>query len=128
MFEVLERDKLDDVTEDRLAFGRTQDPIVPVKDLHVGEVSVAHSNDDDGHGQVRGVHNGLPCVRHVGDDAVRQDQQDEVFLTGRKESYGLKEGSEDRKFNKTDHLNVGSLSGANLNTTRCNPPESLKRS
>lgn len=128
MFEVLEGDKLDDVAEDWLALGRTQDPVVAVEDLHVGEVGVAHADDDDGHGQVRGVHNGLPRVRHVGDDAVRQDQQDEVFLTGWKESYGLKEGSEDKEFNKSDHLNVGFLSGANLNTGQFNPPESLKRS
>lgn len=84
MFEVLEGDKLHDVPEDRLPLGRTQDPVVAVQDLHVGEVSVAHAHDDDGHGQVGGVHDGLPRVGHVGDDAVRQDQQDEVFLQGRR--------------------------------------------
>lgn len=80
MLKVLERDKLDDVAEDRLALGRTQNPIVAVQDLHVCEVCVAHTNNDDRHGQVRGVHDGLSRVGHVSDDAVRQDQQDEVFL------------------------------------------------
>lgn len=82
MFEVLEGDKLDNVPEDRLPFGRAQDPIIAVQDLHVREVSVAHAHDDDGHRQVGRVHNGLPCVCHVCDDTVRQDQQDEVFLRG----------------------------------------------
>lgn len=80
MFEVLEGDKLDDVSQDGLPLRRTQDPVVPVQYLHVGEVRVPHADDDDRHGQVGGVHDGLPRVRHVGDDAVRQDQQDEVLL------------------------------------------------
>lgn len=80
MFEVLEGDKLDDVPQDGLPLRRTQDPVVPVQYLHVGEVGVPHADDDDRHGQVGGVHDGLPRVRHVGDDAVCQDQQDEVLL------------------------------------------------
>lgn len=84
MFEVFEGDELDNVAEDRLALWWTQDPIVPVQYLHVCEVSVAHADDDDWHGQVGSVHDGLSRVRHVGDDAVCQDQQDEVFLVGRK--------------------------------------------
>lgn len=80
VFEVLERDKLDDVAEDGLPLWRAQDPIVPVQDLHVREVGVSHADDDDGHGQVGGVHDGLARVCHVGDDAVGQDQQDEVLL------------------------------------------------
>lgn len=84
MFEVLERDKLDDVAEDGLPLRRAQDAVVPVQDLHVREVGVAHADDDDGHGQVGGVHDGLARVRHVGDDAVGQDQQDEIFLNRKK--------------------------------------------
>lgn len=82
MFEVLEGDKLDNVPEDWFPFGRAQDAVVAIQDLHVRKVSVAHAHDDHGHGQVGGVHDGLPRVSHVGDDAVRQDQQDEVFLQG----------------------------------------------
>lgn len=37
------------------------------------------------------MHDGLPCVRHVGDDAVCQNQQDEVFLVGEEEK-GRREG------------------------------------
>lgn len=80
MFEVPEWDKLDDVTEDRLASERSQDPIVAIQHLHVTEVSVPNANDDYGHGQVRRLDNGLPGVGHVGDDTVREDQQDEVLL------------------------------------------------
>lgn len=83
MFEVAEGDKLDDVPEDGFSFGRSQDPIVAVQHLHVAEVGVPDPDDDDGHGQVGGLDNGLPGVGHVGDDAVRQDQQDEVLLEER---------------------------------------------
>lgn len=91
MFEVLEGNKLDDVSQDGLPLRRTQDAVVPVQYLHVGEVRVPHADDDDRHGQVGGVHDGLPRVRHVGDDAVRQDQQDEVLLRdGGEGIYGWK--------------------------------------
>lgn len=80
MFEVLEGNKLDNVAEDGLSLWRTQDPVVSVQYLHVREVRVSHANDDDGHGQVGGVHDGLARVCHVGDDAIRQDQQDEILL------------------------------------------------
>lgn len=80
MFEVTKGDELDDVPEDRLSFGGTQDPVIAVQHLHVAEVGVPDSNDDDRHGEVGGLDDGLPRVRHVGDDAVRQDEQDEVLL------------------------------------------------
>lgn len=80
MFEVAEGDKLDDVPEDGLSFGRPKDPVVAVQHLHVAEVGVPDADDDDGHGEVGGLHDGLPRVGHVGDDAVRQDEQDEVLL------------------------------------------------
>lgn len=37
------------------------------------------------------MHDGLACVRHVGDDAVCQDQQDEVFLWDGEEFVGGRE-------------------------------------
>lgn len=82
MFKVLEGDKLDNVPKDRFSFGRSQDPVITIQNLHVGKVSIAHTHNDDGHGQVRGVHDGLPRVSHVCDDAIRQDEQDEIFLQG----------------------------------------------
>jgi len=82
VLEVAERDELDDVPEDGFSFGRPQDPVVAVQHLHVAEVGVPDADDDDGHGEVGGLHDGLPGVGHVGDDAVRQDQQDEVLLRG----------------------------------------------
>lgn len=48
--------------------------------MHVAEVGVPDPDDDDGHGEVGGLDDGLPGVGHVCDDAVRQDQQDEVLL------------------------------------------------
>lgn len=80
MLEVTERDKLDDVPQDGLSFGRPQDPVITIQHLHVTEVGVSDPDDDDGHGEVGGLNDGLPGVSHVSDDAVRQDQQDEVLL------------------------------------------------
>lgn len=80
VFEVAEGDELDNVPENRFPFGRPQDPIVSVQHLHVAEVGVTDPHDDDGHGEVGGLNDGLPRVCHVGDNAVRQDQQDEVLL------------------------------------------------
>lgn len=80
MFEVPKWHKLDNVSKHRLALGRPQDAIITIQHLHVTEISVAHADDDDGHGEVRGVDDGLPGVSHVRDDAVRQDQQDEILL------------------------------------------------
>lgn len=74
MFEVTEGDKLDNVSEDWLSFWRSQDPIIAIQHLHVAEVSVPDPDNDDGHGEVGGLDDGLPCVSHVGDDPVRQDQ------------------------------------------------------
>lgn len=80
MFEVPERHELDNVSKDRLSLGRPQNPIIAIQHLHVTEVSIAHSHNDDRHGEVGGMDDGLPGVGHVCDDAVGQDQQDEVLL------------------------------------------------
>ena len=89
MLEVLEGDELDDVSQHGLSLGRAQDPVVPVQHLHVCEVGVAHANDDDGHGQVGRVHDGLTRVGHVSDYTVGQNKEDEVLLGGEQE--GLRE-------------------------------------
>lgn len=82
MFKVTEGDELDDVPQHRFSFGRAQDPVISIQSLHVGEVCVSHTNDDDGHGQVRGVNDGVPCVGHVCDHTIRQDEEDKVLLRG----------------------------------------------
>lgn len=74
VFEVPKWHKLDNVSKNRFALGRPQDAIITIQHLHVTEISVAHPNNDDWHGQVRGVDNGLSGVSHVCDDAIRQDQ------------------------------------------------------
>lgn len=73
MFEVTEGDKLDDVSEDRLSFGWSENPVIAIQHLHVTEVGVPNSNNNDRHGQVGRLDDGLPRVRHVSDDAIRQD-------------------------------------------------------
>lgn len=80
MFEVAKGDKLDDVPEDGFSFGRPQDPVIPIQHLHVTEVSVPYPDDNDGHRKMGGLDDGFPGVGHVGDDAVSQDQQNEVLL------------------------------------------------
>lgn len=71
MFEVSERDELDNVTEDRFSFGRSQDPVVSVQHLHITEICVPNPNNYDGHGEVGGLDDGLSRVSHVGDNTVR---------------------------------------------------------
>lgn len=80
VLELTEGHELDNVPERRLTPRGAQDPIIPVQDLHVREVSIAHPNDDDRHGQVGGPHNGLSGVRHVRYYTVREDEQDVVLL------------------------------------------------
>lgn len=79
-FEVSEWHELHNVPEDRFALWRAQDAVVPVQNLHVCEVGVAHSHDDDGEGLVGGSDNGLARVRHVCHHAVSEDEQDVVPL------------------------------------------------
>lgn len=80
MFEVPKWHKLDNISKHRLALGRPQDPIITIQHLHVTKIGVPHPDDDDWHGKVRGMDNGLSGVSHVCDDAVRQNQQDEILL------------------------------------------------
>lgn len=47
MFEVSEWHKLNNVTEDRLSLGRSEDPIVAVQHLHVTKIGISNSNNDD---------------------------------------------------------------------------------
>lgn len=79
-FEVSEWHELHDVPEDRFALWRAQDSVVPVQNLHVCEVGVAHPHDDDGEGLVGGSDDGLARVRHVRHHAVGEDEQDVVPL------------------------------------------------
>ena len=85
MIELAEWHKRDDVPQDRLSFRRAKDSIISVQSLHISKVSVSHANDDDGHGQVGGVNDGLSSVRHVRNHTVRQDQEDEVLLQKERE-------------------------------------------
>lgn len=80
MFEVVEGHKLHNVPQDGFSFRRAEDSIITVQHLHVTEIRAAYADNDDGHGQVRGVDDGLSSVRHICDHTVRQYEQDEVLL------------------------------------------------
>lgn len=80
VFEVPEGHKLDNVTKHRFPLGGPQDAVIAVQHLHITEVRVAHSHDDDRHGQVGGMDDGLPGVSHVRDDTIGENQQDEILL------------------------------------------------
>lgn len=47
-FKVSEGHKLDNVPQDGFSFRRAQDTVIAVQDLHVSEVGVPHTHDDDG--------------------------------------------------------------------------------
>lgn len=78
--EVSKWHELHDVPEDGFALWRAQDSVVPVQNLHVCEVGVAHTHDDDGERLIGGSDDGLACVRHVSHHAIGEDEQDVVPL------------------------------------------------
>lgn len=80
MFEVVEWHELNNVSQDRFSFRRAEYSIIPIQHLHVAEIRVAHADDDDRHGQVGGVDDGLSCVCHICDHSICQDQQYKIFL------------------------------------------------
>ena len=86
LFELSEGHKLDDVTSDWLTAGGPQHPVVPVQLIHGREVRAAHAHDDEGHGQVGGLHDGLLRVAHIAQHTIRQKQQNEVRLEDHKGS------------------------------------------
>lgn len=100
MFEVSEGDELHYVSEDRLSFGWTQDPVIAIQHLHVCKVGVTDPNYDDGHGKVWSLDYGLSGVGHVCDHAVCQDQQDEVLLDVRKQIKKYNQSNCNSRFNQ----------------------------
>lgn len=77
---VSEGDKLHNVSHSLLARVRAQDAAVSVQKLHGSEVGIAHADDDDGHRQLGGLHDGVARVVHVADHSIRDDEQREVLL------------------------------------------------
>lgn len=73
MFEVAEGHKLHNVPQDWFSFRRAEDSIITIQHLHVAEIRAAYAYDDDRHGQVGGVNDGLSCICHVCDYSIRQD-------------------------------------------------------
>lgn len=85
MLKVTEGHELDNVSEDGFSFGRAQNAVIAIQHLHITEVCVAYSHNDNGHGEVGGVYDGLPRVRHVCYNSICQDQQNEILLVREKE-------------------------------------------
>lgn len=79
-FEVSKGHKLNNVPENRLALWWAEHSIVAVQNLHVCEVGIPHTDDDNGERLVRGSHNGLTSVRHVCHHTISEDEQDVVTL------------------------------------------------
>lgn len=80
--------KLNDVSGHRLPRQGLEDAIVAVQELHGLEVGLAHPDDDDGHGQLGAVDDGLPGLVQVSDLTVRDDQEHKVLLTAHAKDKG----------------------------------------
>lgn len=80
ILELPEWHKLDDVSHGGLARLRAQTSIVSIQELHGTEVCPPYSDNDDRHGQTRGVDDGAACIIHVCDHSVSDDQQNVVLL------------------------------------------------
>mmetsp|Transcript_106693 Transcript_106693/g.309451 ORF Transcript_106693/g.309451 Transcript_106693/m.309451 type:complete len:302 (-) Transcript_106693:1287-2192(-) len=76
--EVVHLDELNDVTRRALARRVMDRMVVRVQDHHVGEVRVAHTNNNDGHGELGGLHDRVHGLLHVVDHAVGDDQEHRV--------------------------------------------------
>ena len=80
IFELPERDKLDNVSGDRLPHRRPQHAIVSIQQLHGLEVRWPHPNDDDWQRQPRRPNNSVPGLIEVCDLTVSEDEEDVVLL------------------------------------------------
>lgn len=80
IFELPERDELDNVSGDRLPHCRPQHAIVSIQQLHGLKVRRPHPNDDDWQRQPRRPNNGVPGLIEVGDLPVSEDEEDVVLL------------------------------------------------
>lgn len=80
IFKLPERHKLDDVSHGRLPSHRAQSSIVPIQELHGGEVCIPHSYNDDGHRQTRGVDDGIARLIHVCDHSIGDDEENIILL------------------------------------------------
>lgn len=79
-FEVSEGHKLHNVPKDGLSLWRAQDSVIPVQNLHVCKVCVAHTHNDDRQRLIGGSHDGFTCVCHVCHHTIRENEQNVVSL------------------------------------------------
>lgn len=71
---VPEWDKLHDVSDRLLSCVGAQSAAVSIQKLHGGEVGIAHPDDNDGHGQLGGLHYSVTSFVHVTDHSVSNNQ------------------------------------------------------
>lgn len=83
--EISEGDELHDVPHGLFSCVGPQDAGVSIQELHGSKVCVADTDDDDGHGKLGRLHNGVTCLVHIADDAVCYDEESEVLLQRRRE-------------------------------------------
>lgn len=81
--EIPEGDELHNIADGLLAGVGPQHAGISIQELHGGEVGVANADDDDGHGQLGRLDDGVAGLVHVADDAVCDDEESEVLLQGR---------------------------------------------
>ena len=83
MFEVPEWHKLHNITNHSLAWGGSEDTVIPIQNAHEGEIGLPNPDNDERHGQRWGLHYGLDCLVHVRECTICQQQQDMVGLQQR---------------------------------------------
>ena len=81
VLEVVEGDELHDIRGHVLAVGLGVECfIIAIERLHRLEVSIADTNNDDGHGHLRTAYDLVNCLIHVADYTVSDDHQDVELL------------------------------------------------
>jgi hypothetical protein len=81
VFKLVEGNELNDISLGVLVPSSTEKGlVVTIKCLHVWEVSISNTNNDNGHGVARTSHNLINCLSHVVNDTVCDDQQNLKLL------------------------------------------------
>lgn len=80
IFEVSERNELDNVSGNGFSRGGLEHAIVSIQKLHGLKVSWPHPHDNDRQGQPRRSNYGVPSLIQVCDLSVSEDEEDQVLL------------------------------------------------
>ena len=80
LLEVVEFNKLNDVSQTRLALGVAKDDIISIKRDHVGKVGMTNSNDDDAQRVLGTLYNQVLSFLHVVNLTICKDQEYVIHL------------------------------------------------